>query len=324
MLETAKKYSIGLWAIRGTADRFVPEGYEEENKSVKKSLEIAGDISGIDGVDFVSDVFDEMNVDQLKRNLRTNDLEPAGINLHSWKKQWSLGSLTNTNNKKREEAINYGKEILDKAEQLGCEEVTLWLGTDGFDYPFQLDYDQHWNLLMDGIRELAQYRSSIDVGIEYKLKEPRKHQTIGTALKALYVVEKIDLDNLGVVVDFGHALMSKENPAETISLISNEDKLTGVHFNDAYREWDDDMVPGSINLWDSLEFLYYLDKVSYDGWISFDIFPFRMTNRAAVETSVKNTDKMIEILSRIDLDDIEKAQQEMNTTVIQNTLFEIL
>jgi len=324
MLENTKKYSIGLWALRGTADRFVPGGYESKELEIKKAIEVAGDIVGIQGVDFVSDVFDEMDLGELENILAENDLQPAGVNFHSWRRQWSLGSLTNPEVKKRKSAIKYGKEVLDKAEKLGCEEVTFWLGTDGFDYPFQIDYEQHWGLLLDGITELARYKKELDIGLEYKLKEPRKHQTIGTAIKALYATKKVNIENVGVVVDFGHALMSKENAAESISLVAGEGKLTGVHFNDAYREWDDDLVPGSVNLWDSLEFLYYLDKVSYEGWISFDIFPFRMQNRRAVETCVKNTDKMIEILERIDFNTIKQHQDNMDIAEIQKDLLAVL
>lgn len=323
MLEKAKKYSIGLWALRGTADRFVPEGYGK-GLSVTGALEAAGSIEGINAVDFVSDVFEHMEPRYIKRNLRKNGLEPAGINLHSWKGKWSLGSLTNLKKGERQKALNYGKEILDKAKEIGCNEVTLWLGTEGFDYFFQIEYERHWNLLIKGVRKLAEYREDMNIGLEYKLKEPRKHQTIGTALKALYVANEVDLDNIGVVVDFGHALMAKEDAAESIYLTSRENRLTGVHFNDAYREWDDDLVSGTVNLWDSIEFLYYLDKVSFEGWISFDIFPFRIPSTDAVATCVKTTDKMIELLERINFNKLKRAQEEMDISTIQRELFGIL
>lgn len=130
-------------------------------------------------------------------------------------------------------------------------------------------------------------------------------------MKALWVAKKLGKDNVGVLVDFGHALMSKENPAEAICILSEEKKLFGIHFNDAYREWDDDLVAGSVNLWDTLEFIYYLDKIEYAGWLSFDIFPFRMDGPRAVELCVESTDNLIGLAEKIDKKKLVKAQSSL-------------
>jgi len=130
-------------------------------------------------------------------------------------------------------------------------------------------------------------------------------------MKALWLTKKLGKDNVGVLVDFGHSLMSKENPAEVISILGEEKKLFGIHLNDAYREWDDDLVVGSVNLWDTLEFIYYLDKIGYEGWLSFDIFPFRMDASRAVELCVESTDNLIGLAEKIDKKKLVKAQSSL-------------
>jgi len=323
MFESARKYSIGLWALEGVADRFVPGGYEDP-RTPMEALDVLGDVDGMNGVQFLSTDFDEHGVDPIKDRVEANDLTSVAVLMNSFTPNWKLGALTATDESLRQEAIDYGKQTVEYADQLGADEVTLWLGTEGFDYPFQIEYSEHWDLLIDGIQQIAEHDSSKEIALEYKLKEPRKHMTIGSAMKGMYISRSVDVDNVGVVVDFGHALMGKENVAESIALLDREDCLSRMEFNDAYREWDDDMVAGSVNLWDGMEFLYYLDRVDYDGWLCFDIFPFRMDSKQAAQICVDNTDKMIELVERIDRDRLEQAQQDMDAAQVQKLLFDIL
>ena len=34
-------------------------------------------------------------------------------------------------------------------------------------------------------------------------------------------------------------------------------------------DWD--MIPGSVNFWDLIEMLYYMDHIGWDGWVSYDV-----------------------------------------------------
>jgi xylose isomerase len=40
--------------------------------------------------------------------------------------------------------------------------------------------------------------------------------------------------------------------------------------NDNYRLSDDDLIVGTVNFLETMEMLYWLDRVGYDGWLSFD------------------------------------------------------
>ena len=77
--------------------------------------------------------------------------------------------------------------------------------------------------------------------------------------------------HVGVTMDVGHALIAKESPAEMLSIAAQADRLFYVHFNDNAREWDWDMLPGSVNLWDLVEMLFYMDRFGWDGWLSYDV-----------------------------------------------------
>ena len=56
--------------------------------------------------------------------------------------------------------------------------MTIWLGQDGFDYNFQVDYAQVWDLEIDGIREVAAHDPDCLISIEYKPNEPRAYSLL--------------------------------------------------------------------------------------------------------------------------------------------------
>jgi len=323
MLEKVRKYSVGIWALKGCADRFVPGGYEGGFLSTEEAIKKVAKIEGIKAVEFMSTDFDD-SPEKISSVLKENNLQVAGVLVNTFSRRWKLGSLSNQDPDLRKNAIEEVRRTVKISNELECDDIALWLGSDGFDYTFQVDYQKQWALLLETIGELAEEFPNKRFALEYKLKEPRKYLFVSSAMKALWVAKKLGKDNVGVLVDFGHALMSKENPAEAICILSEEKKLFGIHFNDAYREWDDDLVAGSVNLWDTLEFIYYLDKIGYEGWLSFDIFPFRMDASRAVELCIKNTENLIKLAKKIDRQKLAKAQRstkaENSLAVIQEIL----
>lgn len=323
MLEKVRKYSVGIWALKGCADRFVPGGYEGGFLSTEEAIKKVAKIEGIKAVEFMSTDFDD-SPEKISSVLKENNLQVAGVLVNTFSRKWKLGSLSNQDPDLRKNAIEEVRRTVKISNELECDDIALWLGSDGFDYTFQVDYQKQWALLLETIGELAEEFPNKRFALEYKLKEPRKYLFVSSAMKALWVAKKLGKDNVGVLVDFGHALMSKENPAEAICILSEEKKLFGIHFNDAYREWDDDLVAGSVNLWDTLEFIYYLDKIGYEGWLSFDIFPFRMDASRAVELCIKNTENLIKLAKKIDRQKLAEAQRstkaENSLAVIQEIL----
>jgi xylose isomerase len=102
------------------------------------------------------------------------------------------------------------------------------------------------------------------------------HVIIGNAGEAAYFCEKVGRDNVGVTLDVGHAFQALEVPSKSLSILGSTGRLFYVHINDNYRNWDWDMIPGTINFWDYIEFVLYLKKIGYNSWITADVFPQRL------------------------------------------------
>jgi xylose isomerase len=160
---------------------------------------------------------------------------------------------------------------MDLAADLGAWMVTCCPLIDGHNYSFQVDYSKQWAWLVDGIAEAARYRSDVKLSLEYKLNESRNYVILGDMGRTLYLCETLGLPNVGVTMDVGHALVAKEAPAAMVALAAQAKRLFYVHFNDNGREWDWDMLPGSVNLWDLIEVLFYLDRLDWSGWLAYDV-----------------------------------------------------
>ena len=87
-------------------------------------------------------------------------------------------------------------------------------------------------------------------------------------------------------------------------------RLFYVHFNDNGREWDWDMLPGSVNLWDLIEMMFYLDRMNWEGWLAYDVLtrdgnPVETMN--ATIAIVKTAEALLDKLGR---DKLEAFVQE--------------
>jgi xylose isomerase len=95
--------------------------------------------------------------------------------------------------------------------------------------------------------------------------------------------------------------------------------------NDAYGDWDDDLIAVSVHFQESLEFLFYLDEMKYDGWIGLDIFPFRMDGRRAAELCIRNLRSLERVLDRINRKTLGQAMVSLDAgnsqMVVRDALF---
>jgi len=72
------------------------------------------------------------------------------------------------------------------------------------------------------------------------------------------------------------------------------------------------MAVGSVHFWETLEFIYYLNRSNYEGWLGLDIFPYREDAALACEFSIQNIKYMLEAANRIDINRLQTLQKEAN------------
>ena len=185
---------------------------------------------------------------------------------------FKLGAFTNPDSRVRRSAIDLTKRAMDVLEQTGGDLLTIWLGQDGWEYPFQVDYETLWKAETEGIREVADHNPRIKVSIEYKPNEPRSFSLLSNLGMTLLAIKEIDRPNLGVTFDFAHVLYAGELAAFAV-MIARESQLLGIHLNDGYGRRDDGLMVGTVNFMQTLEVLFQLIRKGFDGVIYFDTFP---------------------------------------------------
>lgn len=221
--------------------------------------------------------------------------------------KWKFGTFTSKDLKTRRDAVKVAKMAIDFAEAAGCDTVNLWLGQDGFDYCFQVDYRKQWEYIKECISELAEYKPSMKLLLEPKLREPRNRSFIDTAATALLLIKDINKANLSTTIDLGHVLQTQQNMSQVLELCNRFNLLGNIHVNDNYSTWDDDMILGSVHFVEFIEVFFTLRKMEYDGWLSVDIFPFRENSLTATSESILYMQKFDDLIDIIGYDKLKMA-----------------
>jgi xylose isomerase len=309
-----KSYKIasGFAPFSTCADRFNVQGYKNP-MSLAEQFEAAAAIKGLDGtgLDYPYQFTDP---EEVKPLLEQYGLQFATLEIGLYPdKKWKDGTYTSPDPGIRREAIEMSKRALEVAAELGAEDILMWPGQDGFDYPFQSDYMKYWDLLIGGISEVASHRPDVKIAIEYKKMEPRTNCYVRNAGVLLNLLNEVNMENVGSCIDLGHSLVAGENPGEAAVLLSRAGKFFQVHINDNYRDWDHDLVVGSVTFWETLEFFYWLHRCGWDGWYILDIFPYRIDGSLALQEGVDRAKFFIDMAERIDSESLKNRLSESDS-----------
>ncbi len=265
-------------------------------------------IGEIDGVDYVDlnypEHFSHSNVETIKNELEKNGLQCNAINLR-FRSEYINGEFGNKDRAISEKAVELCKEAADVCRKLDGRQMIIWLGFDGFDYSFQIDYVSYWNRLVEAFRQVCD-DSQVPVSIEYKPYEERVHAFIDSFGTTVSMLQDVNRENLGVTLDFCHMLMKKENPAMAAAWLLERGKLFNVHLNDGEGSTDDGLMVGTVNLWKTVEIMYYLKKYDFQGVIYFDTFPKR---EPAVEECAANIRMCRKIEKMIDSYGVDRISE---------------
>lgn len=288
-------------------DRFHIYG---EPATTAQKLERISRVTGATGVEIVFP-YEMESIEETKRLLDRYGLKVSSVNLNvKAEPDWVSGSFTARDPKARRKAVDFLRRAMDVAAELGSYLVTTAPLNDGYDYPFESDYLDAWKWLAESIHEGASHRSDVRVSVEYKQSEPRSHVILDSAAKSLALCNQVGLDNVGVTLDMGHALYAGESTAQSAALLAQAGKLFLVHVNDNYRNWDWDLVPGTVNFWDMVEFFYYLHRVDYDGWLVADVFPARVDKVKAFSATYRMLKLANDLVLRVGVDRITRILAE--------------
>lgn len=323
-----RHYAARLNSFR--SDGATGSGGNARKLGVLDLLERAAKVPGLNAVDLnYPDHLEGVEIVVLKRRLEELGLAVNGLAMRYYSEPgFKLGAFTNPNPALRRTAIDQTKRGIDQMLELGGSLMTLWMGQDGFDYSFQVDYAQLWDWTLEAISEVADHVPSTEISIEYKPNEPRSFSLMPDIGTTLLAIAEIGRRNVGVTLDFAHVLYADEMPAYAASLAARNNRLFGVHLNDGYGKRDDGLMVGTVHTIQTIELLYVLEKIGYDRAIYFDTFPdiTGLDPIAECSANIATVEAMRGVVARLRGDNalsaaIARQDAVTSNAIIRNAIF---
>ena len=114
-------------------------------------------IGAIEGVDYVDlnypEHFADYDIEVIKAKMEECGLKCNAINLR-FRDKYIGGEFGNHEPSISQDAIALCREAADACRRLGGNQMIIWLGFDGFDYSFQIDYVSYWNRIVKAFRDV--------------------------------------------------------------------------------------------------------------------------------------------------------------------------
>ena len=249
--------------------------FKVKGGSVADMIAGVGQVGGISAADLnYPDHFETHSPAALGRMLADQGMVINGLAMRYYTEAgFKLGAFTHPDLSVRRAAIDLTKRGIDACAEMGGALMTLWMGQDGYDYSFQIDYGRAWEDTIAAIAEVADHNSAVDIAVEYKPDEPRAFALMPDMATTLLALREVNRANTGVTLDFAHVLYAGEMPAYAATLAARHSRILGVHLNDGYGKRDDGLMAGTVHPVQTVELFMALDRAGYDGVIYFDTFP---------------------------------------------------
>jgi L-rhamnose isomerase len=249
--------------------------FRRKGDGILEMIDRAAGVGGLDAADLnYPDHFEGQGAPEIAGRLADAGMAVNGLAMRYYTDPgFRLGAFTHPDARVRRAAIDQTKAGIDTALSMGAKLMTLWMGQDGFDYAFQMDYARAWDDTIAALEEVCAHAPECDIALEYKPNEPRAFALMPDVGTTLLACREVGRANLGVTLDFAHVLYADEMPAHSACLVSRHSRLMGLHLNDGYAKRDDGLMAGSVHPVQTVELLVEVARQGYDGVIYFDTFP---------------------------------------------------
>ena len=241
--------------------------------------------AGYDGVDLTAepDRFDRKRYQEITGLARSMGLEIAAL-LGAWA-AWHAGEgrdLASTDEGARSYAVDYAKKCTELAVDLNVSVYEICCCAAVPQYPFhEVPLPTVRKNFVKSAREISTHAA--ERGVQVAMEPVNRFEGyagfMNSVVDAMSVAEEVNLDNLGVMVDFFHANM--EDSSVTDAIRSAGQRLMLIHLADSNRQ-----MPGTghINFTRVIGELYQL---GFQGYLSLDCLPARPDAKTYLENSIR-------------------------------------
>lgn len=164
----------------------------------------------------------------------------------------------------RQDSVAYIQDSIQTAFALGAPIVSVCPGHNLFG---QSEVDA-WRNLRDSLNEICRFAMPYNIQIAIEPADRYETDLIQTISEALRMIDGLDNENLGVVLDTGHAHVVGESAVE--ALAAAQDRLFHIHIDDNLGLRDQHLIPGR-GSFDFTAFFKALEKSGYQGYLGVEL-----------------------------------------------------
>ena len=246
--------AIPSWALGAGGTRFGRFSFYGEPSTLEQKLEDVGVLHALTKTAGAVSLHIPWDIPQdyaaVKQQADALNIKFDSVNSNTFqdqknaKESYKYGSLSNTSQAVREQAIAHNLDVINIGNKLGSKSLTVWLA-DGSCFPGQNNFQTAFQNTQDSLNDI--YKGLPDdwkMLIEYKPYEPNFYSTVIQDWGASLMLANSCGDKAFTLVDLGHHLPNS-NIEQIVSILQLKGKLGGFHFNDS-KYGDDDLTVGSI------------------------------------------------------------------------------
>jgi L-rhamnose isomerase/sugar isomerase len=246
--------AIPSWALGAGGTRFGRFGFQGEPGNLEQKIDDVGAIhaltqtAGAISLHIPWDVPEDY--DATTEQAASHGLIFDAVNSNTFQDQknamesYRHGSLSNTDEAVRRQAVAHNQEVIKIGEKLGSKSLTVWLA-DGASFPGQTNFQTALNQTQKSLQEIyASLPDDWKMFIEYKPYEPHFYSTVIQDWGTSFMLANECGEKAYTLVDLGHHLPNT-NIEQIVSTLMLRGKLGGFHFNDS-KYGDDDLTVGSV------------------------------------------------------------------------------
>jgi L-rhamnose isomerase/sugar isomerase len=254
------------WGYGDSGTRFATFSQSGRPRDVFERIDDAAEVHRLTGtapavaLHFPWDAVEEYG--ELRAHIAAAGLRVGAVNPNLFQDpDYKLGSVTNPDARVRSKAVGHLIECVGIARELGSSALSLWFA-DGTNYPGQDSLSLRRRRLIHSLNETyAATAPGLELLLEYKLFEPAFYATdLADWGSALLVCQQLGPE-ARVLVDLGHHAQGT-NVEQIVSILADEDRLGGFHFNNR-KYADDDLIVGSVNPFEL--FLIFCELIGLGG-----------------------------------------------------------
>ncbi|SFZ93574.1 L-rhamnose isomerase / sugar isomerase [Flaviramulus basaltis] len=256
LIAKLKEFQVAIpsWALGAGGTRFGRFSFYGEPSSLEQKLEDIGllniltQTAGAISLHIPWDIPEDYNT--IKELANSLDIKFDAVNSNTFqdqkksKESYKYGSLSNTSEAVRQQAIQHNIDVINIGKKLGSKSLTVWLA-DGSCFPGQNNFQTAFQNTQDSLKSIyKELPNDWKMLIEYKPFEPNFYSTVIQDWGTSFMLADECGDRAFSLVDLGHHLPNS-NIEQIVSILMLKGKLGGFHFNDS-KYGDDDLTVGCI------------------------------------------------------------------------------